>query len=141
MRGCPGPKRTIAELKATAWALHCECKVKSEGAHPPGGQWIPVFLEVPELTQCCMSAADAHTGPPFPLEFPKEDEEVIVPNNLIRLCFHDYIGPQLDPAPPGHGNFSIGADQGRTLDFRKDPRLCPGCQYWNGSDSSLKGFP
>ena len=56
-----------------------------------------------------------------------KDKVPLIPDNLWRVVLHDYHGPD-------------SLDQVSTVDIRKDPILCAGCEYWKGSDNTFTGF-
>ena len=134
------PMSSNAELQATAWAAVVVAAVQSAAATPltQDHKWEGVFLQTPELNLTIMSSSVAHGGALFPLAFPEEGKESDVSDDLFRLNSHDYIGSQIEPAPPGQGYVVVsGQDQQTTVDFLKDPRMGPACQYWRGSDGGF----
>lgn len=72
-----------------------------------------------------------HFGVEFPVILPRpketETDPLLIPGDLWRVCLHDYHGPN-------------SRDQESTVDIRKDPILCAGCEFWKGSDNKYVGF-
>ena len=114
------------EKIATAWTLHCDTKVRRAGA---ARMWDPKILMVPEMTMVLTSLQNFHFGAEFPivLPMPEAEEDLQIPGDLWSVRLHDYHGPN-------------SADHESTVDIRSDPILCPGCEYWAGSDDKHSGF-
>ena len=131
---CYGKKRKLIEVMcgskaeniATAWTLHCDTKIRRAGASQ---MWVPRLLMIPELTMAVTSLQKFHFGAEFPVVLPMPDSEEVlqIPDNLWRVCLHDY-----------HGQNS--AEQETTMDIRSDPIFCAGCEYWTGSDGKHPEF-
>ena len=115
-----------AEKIATAWTLYCDAVLRREEA---ADMWDPKILMVPEITMALTSLQTFHFGAEFPVILPmdSETEPLLIPDDLWRVCLHDYHGPN-------------SLDQESTVDIRKDPILCAGCELWKGSDSKFPGF-
>ena len=115
---CYGKKRKLIEVMrgskaeniATAWTLHCDTKIRRAGASQ---MWVPRLLMIPELTMAVTSLQKFHFGAEFPvvLTNPDSDEVLQIPDNLWRVCLHDYHGPN-------------SAHQESTVEIRSDPILC-----------------